>query len=197
MRTGPLALLPVEQNLFSIVWSTTPEEAQRLCEESPEAFDRQLTEASEMRLGRLTLQGARAVFPLSLRHAERYVGPGIALVGDAAHVIHPLAGQGVNLGFLDAGALVDALVEGRSHGYAPGVMRALRVYERARKGHNVATQLTMDAFKRVFASESPMLSIARNAGLGIAGRVGPVRRLFERVALGDGIELPSMSRPRH
>lgn len=197
MRTGPLALLPVEQDLFSIVWSTTPEEAQRLCDEPPEAFDRQLTEASEMRLGRLTLQGARAVFPLSLRHAERYVGPGIALVGDAAHVIHPLAGQGVNLGFLDAGALVDALVEGRNRGYAPGTERVLRVYERARKGHNTATQLAMDVFKRVFASESPVLSVVRNIGLGTAGRVGPVRRLLERVALGDGIELPSMSRPRH
>ena len=195
MRDGPLALLPLEQDLFSIVWSTAPNEAERLCALPEDEFNTLLTEASESRLGRLTLQGARAAFPLRLQHAEQYVLPGLALVGDAAHVIHPLAGQGVNLGFLDAGALVDALIAGRERGRMPGALATLRRYERTRKGHNTATQLAMDAFKHLFSNDSSVLSLARNLGLGAAGRLTPLRRLFERVALGQGLELPTLSRP--
>ena len=195
MRDGPLALLPLQQDLFSIVWSTTPNEAERLCALPEDEFNTLLTEASESRLGRLTLQGARAAFPLRLQHAERYVLPGLALVGDAAHVIHPLAGQGVNLGFLDAGSLVDALVSGRESGRAPGSLATLRRYERTRKGHNTATQLAMDGFKHLFSNDSSVLSLARNLGLGAAGRLTPLRRLFERIALGQGLELPTLSRP--
>lgn len=196
MRTGPLALLPMAEDLFSIVWTTTPEESERLLALAPGAFDAELTETSEARLGRLSLLGERAAFPLSLQHAERYVAPGIALVGDAAHVIHPLAGQGVNLGFLDVGALVDALLEGRSCGRLPGVLRTLRGYERARRGHNAATQMTMDGFKHLFGSPSPAIALLRNTGLGLAGRIRPLKRQFERVALGQGIELPTLNRPR-
>jgi 2-octaprenylphenol hydroxylase len=195
MRDGPLALLPLELDLFSIVWSTAPNEAERLCALPEDEFNTLLTEASESRLGRLTLQGARAAFPLRLQHAEQYVLPGLALVGDAAHVIHPLAGQGVNLGFLDAGALVDALIAGRERGRMPGALATLRRYERTRKGHNTATQLAMDAFKHLFSNDSSVLSLARNLGLGAAGRLTPLRRLFERVALGQGLELPTLSRP--
>ena len=195
MRTGPLALLPMQSDLFSIVWSTTPEEAARLRDLPREEFNAALSEASEWRLGQLSLLGERALFPLRLQHAEQYVLPGLALVGDAAHVIHPLAGQGVNLGFLDAGALVDALVAGRERGQPPGAMRALRAYERARRGHNTATQLAMDAFKHVFGSRSSVVGAVRNLGLGMAGRIGPLRRQFERVALGEGVDLPSLSRP--
>lgn len=195
MRDGPLALLPLEQDLFSIVWSTSPNEAERLCALPEDEFNTLLTGASESRLGRLTLQGARAAFPLRLQHAEQYVLPGLALVGDAAHVIHPLAGQGVNLGFLDAGALVDALIAGRERGRMPGALATLRRYERTRKGHNTATQLAMDAFKHLFSNDSSVLSLARNLGLGAAGRLTPLRRLFERVALGQGLELPTLSRP--
>jgi 2-polyprenyl-6-methoxyphenol hydroxylase-like FAD-dependent oxidoreductase len=117
-------------------------------------------------------------------------------VGDAAHVIHPLAGQGVNLGFLDAAALVDALGAGRDHGRAPGSLRTLRVYERSRRGHNTATQLAMDGFKHLFGTGFAPVALLRNLGLGAAGRLPPLRRLFERVALGGGLELPTLSRPR-
>jgi len=197
MRDGPLALLPLQRDLFSIVWSTSPQEAERLCALPADAFNELLTAASESRLGHLTLQGPRAAFPLRLQHAEQYVRPGLALVGDAAHVIHPLAGQGVNLGFLDAGALVDALVAGRERDRSPGALRTLRVYERGRKGHNTATQLAMDGFKHLFSNDSGALSLVRNLGLGAAGRVAPLRRLFEKVALGYGLELPTISRPPH
>jgi 2-octaprenylphenol hydroxylase len=195
MRDGPLALLPMGRELFSIVWSTTPDEAGRLCTLSEAEFNVLLTQASESRLGALTVQGPRAAFPLRLQHAEQYVRPGVALVGDAAHVIHPLAGQGVNLGFLDAAALVDALLAGRAAGRAPGALRTLRLYERGRKGHNLATQLAMDGFKHLFSNDSAPLSVVRNLGLGAAGRFAPLRRLFEKVALGYGLELPTLSRP--
>jgi 2-octaprenylphenol hydroxylase len=195
MVDGPLALLPLEDELFSIVWSTRPDEAERL-KGLPEAdFNAELTAASEARLGTLTLQGERGVFPLRLQHAEHYVQPGLALVGDAAHVIHPLAGQGVNLGFLDAGALVDALLAGREAGRKPGNLRSLRAYERSRRGHNTATQLAMDGFKHLFSNDRPALSLLRNVGIGAAGRIAPLRRVFERVALGHGVELPSLARP--
>jgi 2-polyprenyl-6-methoxyphenol hydroxylase-like FAD-dependent oxidoreductase len=115
-------------------------------------------------------------------------------VGDAAHVIHPLAGQGVNLGFLDAASLVDALVIGRDRGRAPGAMRTLRAYERQRRGHNTATQLAMDGLKHLFSNDSGALSLVRNLGLGAAGRVAPLRRTFERLALGDVVDLPTLSR---
>ena len=194
MRDGPLALLPLEKDLFSIVWSTRPDEAEHLVRLPEGEFNAALTEASEARLGELTVQGGRAAFPLRLQHANNYVLPGLALVGDAAHVIHPLAGQGVNLGFLDAAALVDALLDGRSAGRAVGTLRVLRAYERSRKGHNTATQLAMDGFKHLFSNDHAGLSLLRNAGLGAAGRIGPLRRLFEKVALGQGVELPRLSR---
>ncbi len=197
MASGPLALLPMQQDLFSIVWSTSPDEAERLCALPAGVFNDALTEASEARLGDLTLVGDRVTFPLRLQHAERYVQPGLALVGDAAHVIHPLAGQGVNLGFLDAGGLVDALLDGRASGRDPGALRTLRVYERSRKGHNTATQLAMDGFKHLFGSDSGALSLLRNVGLGAAARLTPLRRAFEKVALGQGLELPTLSRPNH
>lgn len=197
MPNGPLALLPLEGDLFSIVWSTSPDEALRLRELPVAEFDQRLSEASEFRCGRLSLRGERAAFPLRLQHAEHYVQPGLALVGDAAHVIHPLAGQGVNLGFLDAGALADVLVEGRARGRPLGSMAVLRRYERGRRGHNTATQLAMDAFKHLFSNDSLVLSTLRNTGLAAADRLPPLRRVFERVALGRGIELPSLSRPSH
>ncbi|MGB5741348.1 MAG: UbiH/UbiF/VisC/COQ6 family ubiquinone biosynthesis hydroxylase [Sedimenticolaceae bacterium] len=193
MARGPLALLPMQHDLFSIVWSTSPEEADRLCAMPASAFNSALTEASESRLGQLTLLGERAGFALRLQHAEQYVRPGVALVGDAAHVIHPLAGQGVNLGFLDAASLVDALIAGRDRGRAPGALRTLRRYERQRRGHNTATQLAMDGLKHLFSNDSGALSLVRNLGLGAAGRIAPLRRVFERLALGDTVDLPTLS----
>lgn len=196
MPSGPLALLPMGDNLFSIVWSNTPQNAADLKAMDEDTFNRQLTQASQSVCGELTLLGERAVFPLRLQRANAYVRTGIALVGDAAHVIHPLAGQGVNLGLLDVGSLIDVLQDARQRGESLGGMGVLRRYERARKGHNLAVQMAMDAFKHLFGNQNPALHLLRNLGLGLADRISPLRRQFERIALGQGIELPALGR-RH
>ena len=194
MPTGPLALLPMEQALFSIVWSTHPEQARELLDLPAEQFNARLGAASEHCCGDLSLLGERAVFPIRLQRANAYVRPGLALVGDAAHVIHPLAGQGVNLGLLDAGVLVDVLAEAHTRGEALGALGVLRRYERARKGHNLAVQMAMDGFKHLFSNQNPVLYLMRNLGLGVAGRIAPLRHQFERMALGQGSDLPSLAR---
>lgn len=194
MPSGPLALLPLSDAVFSIVWSNAPDEVARLKELPSAQFNAALTQASEAVCGELTLLGPRAGFPLRLQRAASYVQPGLALVGDAAHVIHPLAGQGVNLGLLDAGALIDVLSDARAQGRGLGDYGVLRRYERARKGHNLAVQMAMDAFKQLFGNQNPALHLIRNLGLGLADRIPPLRRQFERVALGQGVELPRLSR---
>jgi 2-octaprenylphenol hydroxylase len=194
MPTGPLALLPMNEEYFSIVWSTSPEQAQSLVNAPAESFNQELTQASEAVCGKLSVVGDRAAFPLRKLKAERYVLDGVALIGDAAHVIHPLAGQGVNLGFLDAAMLMDVLTEARAHRESIGAMGVLRRYERARKGHNLAVQSAMDGFKHLFSNNNPALSLIRNLGLGVAHHVSPLRRQFERVALGEGVVLPSLGK---
>jgi 2-octaprenylphenol hydroxylase len=194
MPTGPLALLPMNEEYFSIVWSTSPEQAQSLVNAPAESFNQELTQASEAVCGKLSVVGDRAAFPLRKLKVERYVLDGVALIGDAAHVIHPLAGQGVNLGFLDAAMLMDVLTEARAHRESIGAMGVLRRYERARKGHNLAVQSAMDGFKHLFSNNNPALSLIRNLGLGVAHHVSPLRRQFERVALGKGVEVPSLGR---
>ncbi len=193
MPAGPLALLPLNDDLFSVVWSVSPQQARQLLALEDQDFNAQLTAASEQRLGQLTLLGVRAAFPLVLRHASQYVQPGLALIGDAAHTIHPLAGQGVNLGLLDAAQLVDEMVDARARGQVPGSYAVLRRYERARKGHNQAVQSAMDGFKYLFSNDIAPVSLLRNVTLGVAGQLPPLRRLFERVALGQGLTLPRLA----
>ncbi len=195
MPAGPLALLPMDDDLFSIVWSTTPEQAEELLAMPSEAFDQALTQASEERLGHLELIGERGAFPLRLQHARQYIKPGLALVGDAAHVIHPLAGQGVNLGLLDMAELVDVLIRARDRNHPLGALHTLRRYERARKGENIAMQGAMDLFKRVFSNDLPPLKLARNLGMGMTERLTPVKNLLIRNALGTVGETPSLARP--
>ncbi len=186
MATGPLALLPIDDGRCSIVWSTSPAEAERLMALDDASFCQALTQASQRVLGGITRVGPRAVFPLRLRHADHYVLPGLALVGDAAHGIHPLAGQGVNLGFLDAAELMEVLVAARKAGRPLGSMATLRRYERARKGANMAMLGAMDLFKRLFSNHNRPLALIRNLGLDLADAAGPLKRLAIRRAMGLG-----------
>ncbi len=194
MPSGPLALLPMTEDVFSIVWTTTPEQAQELLEMPVEAFDSALNAASENRVGALHLLGERGIFPLRLQHARHYIKPGLALVGDAAHVIHPLAGQGVNLGLLDMAELVDTLLRARARKHPLAALHSLRPYERARKGDNIAMQGAMDGFKRLFSNDLPPLRLLRTLGMGAAERLPPLKALFIDNALGTGRNLPTLAK---
>jgi 2-octaprenylphenol hydroxylase len=194
MPSGPLAFLPIDDGRCSIVWSTSPQQAAALMELDDGAFCHALSEASEGVLGAIQAVGPRGVFPLRLGHAETYIREGLALVGDAAHAIHPLAGQGVNLGLLDAASLAEVLIEARKVGRRLGSMATLRRYERSRKGANMGMLGAMDFFKRFFSNEVLSLRLMRNLGLTLADRSGPMKNLMIRRAMGLTGERPNLAR---
>jgi 2-octaprenylphenol hydroxylase len=194
MPSGPLALLPILDGRCSIVWSTEPLQAQELMGLEDGDFCEVLSLASERVLGEMLEVGPRGLFPLRLGHAETYVREGLALVGDAAHAIHPLAGQGVNLGFLDAATLAEVLIEAKRVGRNPGALATLRRYERARKGANLGMLASMDLFKRFFSNEILPLQLLRNFGLSLVDQAGPVKDLIMRRAMGLSGELPELAR---
>ncbi|WP_230086197.1 UbiH/UbiF/VisC/COQ6 family ubiquinone biosynthesis hydroxylase [Halomonas sp. 328] len=198
LPTGPLAFLPLtlegEPRYCSIVWSTTPEEAERLVGLPRVALGEALEAAFEGRLGRVeAIDGALSV-PLVQRHAERYVRPGLALIGDAAHSIHPLAGQGVNLGLMDAAVLAEELLDARRRGIRPGSERILARYARRRRGDNAAMLALMDGFRLLFGATHPALALARNLGLSGVDRATPIKRLLMRQAIGERGRLPPSCR---
>ncbi len=184
LPTGPLAFLPLTEGYSSIVWSTTPEQAQELLELDEEEFKASLANAFDHKLGDIIELGPRAAFPLKGQHAKHYVKPHLALVGDAAHTIHPLAGQGVNLGFADISKLAEVILEDKSNGKATGSFKTLRRYERSRRGDNLLMLESMGAFKTLFSNENTGLSKLRNLGLNITNKVAPAKHLFMRHAMG-------------
>lgn len=182
LPTGPLAFLPLSDGSCSIVWSADDERANELHDLGDAEFCRALTEGLDQRLGDVLETSARGVFPLRGAQARHYVRPRIALVGDAAHTIHPLAGQGANLGFEDARALALALA--RQGSRDPGDLRVLRRYERTRRGENLLMMRSMEGFRYVFGSELAPLSSVRSLGLDAVDRLGFVKSMFMRQALG-------------
>ncbi|MCC6208119.1 MAG: UbiH/UbiF/VisC/COQ6 family ubiquinone biosynthesis hydroxylase [Gammaproteobacteria bacterium] len=194
LSEGPLAFLPLRDGRSSIVWSTTPAWAQELIRLSDAEFMEQLAEAFEWKLGRVTAVEGRAAFPLRLQHSITYTAPRVALIGDAAHVIHPLAGQGVNLGLLDAAALAETVLDAAACGGDIGAPRVLRRYERWRKGDNLQMMLAMDGFKRLFGSSMPPLRLARNLGLDLADAATPLKHAIIRRAMGLRGDLPRLAR---
>ena len=181
---GPLALLPLADGRVSIVWSTAPAHAAELLSLDDAAFGAAVTDGSGARLGALSAASPRARFPLRRQHAERYAGDRVVLIGDAAHVVHPLAGQGVNLGFQDAVALLAALEHAREAGDDPGEAATLRRYERARRGANAAMIAVTDGFKRLFGDQRGAVATLRDAGMQAFDRAGPAKRAVMRQALG-------------
>ena len=195
---GPLAFLPLGErdgeHWCSIVWSTTPEHAAQLMTLDDEGFSIALGEAFEHRLGRVLQADRRLCIPLRQRHAKRYVEPGLALIGDAAHTIHPLAGQGVNLGFLDAAVLAEVLAQAAARGERLADERVLSRYERRRMPHNLAMMAAMEGFQRLFQSDSLTLRLARNAGLDLVDGLQDAKELFVRQALGLSGDLPDLAK---
>ncbi|HBX57452.1 MAG TPA: 2-octaprenyl-3-methyl-6-methoxy-1,4-benzoquinol hydroxylase, partial [Pseudomonas sp.] len=164
---GPLAFLPLAaadgEHWCSIVWSTTLAQAEQLMSLDDAAFCGELGKAFEHRLGRVLHADRRLCIPLRQRHAKRYVEDGLALIGDAAHSIHPLAGQGVNLGFLDAAVLADVLLHALARGERLSDERVLSRYERRRMPHNLAMMAAMEGFERLFQADPLPLRWLRNA----------------------------------
>jgi 2-octaprenylphenol hydroxylase len=186
LTDGPLGILPLHDGRVSIVWSTTPENADDALAMTDEQLASRLTEISGGVLGRLTPSGDRGAFPLESQHAKHYVTPGLALVGDAAHAIHPLAGQGVNLGFADAIKLAEVLVRALEGGEFIGDRPVLRKYERARKGDNQLMLNFVRGLNKLFSAEYSSLQPLRGAGMAAFNKSGPLREHAVRVALGLG-----------
>jgi 2-octaprenylphenol hydroxylase len=157
-------------------------------------FQQQLAEAFEHRLGRIEWVSPRVSFPLVMRHAKQYVLPHLALVGDAAHTIHPLAGQGMNMGLLDAAALVDTIALAKQWQRPIGYLPMLRRYERDRRSANSMMLHVMDAFKHVFSNTNSTLSVARNQGLLWVDNLPWLKNFFMQQAAGNQIDLPSLAK---
>jgi 2-octaprenylphenol hydroxylase len=195
---GLLAFLPLsvdgDDRYCSIVWSTPPERATQLCALSREALGSAMGDAFERRLGEVEVIDDAVSLPLTQRHAEHYVEPGLALIGDAAHSIHPLAGQGVNLGFMDAAVLAEELLQARQRGAELGDVRILSRYARRRRGDNTAMLALMDGFRLLFGATHPALRLARNVGLSGVDRLLPLKRVLMRQATGDRGRLPASCR---
>jgi 2-polyprenylphenol 6-hydroxylase len=191
---GTLAFLPLADGNSSIVWSLPTARAEQLLAATPQEFERQLEQDFDSALGAVRLVSERLRFPLWRLSAEGYVDQRVALVGDAAHVVHPLAGQGANLGLLDAAALTDVIAAGISDGEDPGAERILRRYERWRRSENELMSAAIDAFDRLLARGSGRIAQLAQGGLPWVGRSGLVKRAFIERAMGLAGELPAAAR---
>ncbi|UCM63242.1 FAD-dependent 2-octaprenylphenol hydroxylase [Aeromonas hydrophila] len=192
---GPLAFLPLWQpDLCSIVWSVPATRAEALCQCDEEQFNRQLTTAFDGRLGLCKVAGVRSAIPLTARYARDFARERLVLVGDAAHTIHPLAGQGVNLGLLDAAALAEQILRNQAAGKDIGRLANLRGYERWRKSEAASMLAAMEGLKRLFAGANPLKKLVRGAGLCAFDLLTPLKQSVIRAAMGLEGELPALAK---
>jgi 2-octaprenyl-6-methoxyphenol hydroxylase len=194
LPSGPFAILPLTDRRASLVWTESMRRGEALRAARDEVFHAHLRRRFGDFLGHVEAVGPRFVYPLSIQLAADLVGPRMALVGDAAHSIHPLAGQGLNLGLKDAAALAQVLAEAMRLGEDIGSAVVLERYARWRRLDNLAVSLACDGFNRLFSNDNPVLRAARGAGLALVNRIGPARRFFMQEAGGALGDLPRLLR---
>ncbi|WGV18113.1 UbiH/UbiF/VisC/COQ6 family ubiquinone biosynthesis hydroxylase [Fuscovulum ytuae] len=193
MPEGPLAILPLKGGHHSsIVWSETEENAARIQALPDDQYLAALRPRFGDFLGEITLAGDRFTYPLSLSLAERFVAPRVALVGDAAHGVHPIAGQGLNLGLRDVAALAQTLIEAHRRGEDIGSLTTLEAYQRWRRFDSTTLALGMDTVNRLFSNDNPILRTGRDLGLGLVNALPGLRRRFIRQAAGLQGDLPRL-----
>lgn len=194
LSTGPLAFLPLsDPRTCSIVWSAQHSYADGLLKLNDDEFCQRLGFLFENKLGKITHASARFHFPLRMRHAKNYVQSRIALIGDAAHTIHPLAGQGVNLGLLDAAAIVEVIEEAIQKRRDFSSLATLRRYERWRKTDNLTMLATVDVLKHLFIKQNQTVQTVRNVGLSLTDFLMPLKKFFMNYAVGKRGDLPRMA----
>ncbi|MBT5414045.1 MAG: UbiH/UbiF/VisC/COQ6 family ubiquinone biosynthesis hydroxylase [Rhodospirillaceae bacterium] len=194
LPAGPLAMLPMRGNLSSVVWTERRERAPHLMGLDEAAFAAEIAHRFGPSLGALEVVGGRWSYPLALCHADRYAAPRLALVGDAAHAIHPIAGQGFNLGLRDVAALAETVVDTARLGLDFGGLETLRAYERWRRFDSVALAAATDILNRLFSNDVAPIRLARDLGLAAVNRAPPLRRVFMRHAMGLVGDLPRLAR---
>jgi len=184
MPSGPLAFLPLFNHQSSIVWSLDDAEAQAMLALDDSAFKQALAQASEYKLGDILAVSERKLFPLGHGHVKDYVKPGLALIGDAAHTIHPLAGQGANLGIADALCLAEVITQAKAAGRQWNALHTLLKYQRQRKLDNRLMENAMTGFKILFGQNNPVLAEVRNTGLNLVDHLPIIKNRFIQQALG-------------
>ncbi|WP_373018899.1 UbiH/UbiF/VisC/COQ6 family ubiquinone biosynthesis hydroxylase [Thiomicrorhabdus sp.] len=194
LKDGPFAYLAMGNNVSSIAWYLPVEKMQWALSLPDKEFAERIAEASDWKLGRVIEVAERAAFPLIRRHAQHYVKPNLALIGDAAHTIHPQAGQGVNLGLLDAAALIEVLVEARRENKALGQFSVLRRYERWRRGDNAIVQRSMEGFDWLFRQDASLKGVFRQGILPLANQLTPVKNWLMGQALNGREALPKLAK---
>ena len=194
LPSGPFAILPMTGNRSSLVWTERETIAATILESSQADFEKEIGRRFGAHLGNIRADGLRWSYPLSFHLAREYVRPRFALIGDAAHGIHPIAGQGLNLGFKDVAALTEVLMEAARLGLDIGAPDVLRRYERWRRFDSVALATATDALNRLFSNDFGPLRAARDVGLAVADSIGPLRRFLMRHAGGDVGNVPRLLR---
>ena len=194
LPSGPFAILPLTEQRASLVWTETRARGAALMSARPEIFEAHLRRRFGAFLGEVTVLGQRFAYPLSLQLARRMSAPRAVLVGDSAHAVHPIAGQGLNMGLKDVAALAEVLIEAMRLGEDIGSAAVLERYARWRSLDNVGVALATDLFNRLFSNDHPLVRAARGAGMAVVNRIGPARRLFMAEAGGAAGDLPRLLR---